>query len=929
MGVSGLPLLLLSLPAFGQPADPPASGQQDAAQAEGAEQAAPLPITVAPSLVDFVEAAYPQAAAEAGVAGTVMLLIAIDGEGLVTQVEVTDEPLREGAGDAGAAGDAEGALPRTWGFGQAAAEAARQWRFSPARDATGPVPVAIEFAYDFNLPEPPPPPDPTEGPVQLRGTLREMGTRRPLEAFEVIATDSTGLTLTVLTDADGRFTFGSLAPGPVTVAATWPGFTRAEEQVVVAAPDAAAAGDGPPEVKLWLKNLTFREDELVGYYRLPSEDVTKRTITTDEIKRIPGTFGDPVRVVQNLPGAARAPLGTGLLVIRGANPEDSAVYVDGIRIPYIYHLGGYVSVINADLVDSIDYLPGGYGVEYGRSMGGVLDVNTTREWPDRERLVWSTDLLDSGGLFEGTIGKSRGEDDQGAIGIGVAARRSYIDAFIPLFVGDSGFSIKPRWYDYQVKIEALRLPRGRLSAFVFGFEDVLRIATPSDFAQGTDQDTQGDLATRYSTHRAMLRWEHPVTDQFELHLVPSFGLDLAELNLGQEFQLYQDQWLWEIRAEGVWTPNDAIKATAGIDFIGGWYTFRTEFPFDPTTLTNYDPLAEREPFVQADKGTAWGPDAYVEVALRPLADREKLLIAPGIRSNFVNIVGQLAIFELDPRITARAQLLPGGTLKGGAGLYHQPPQPFESWRPDGDVDLDFERALAAEVGWEQELLPGLEADVALFYKWLDRQIVANPAGITIDDQYFLNEGIGRAYGLETIIRQAPVGPLFGWISYTLSRSVRNDYPERYGAGSTGIFGPFDTDLGWYAYDFDQTHILVAVGGYRLPKNWEISTKVQYVTGNPTTPYSGGVYDIDQDSYFGYATADYNSERLPDYFSLDMRVDKRFIFKRWQLELYVDLLNVVRGENPEFTQYNYDYTESAYIRGLPFIPSPGFEAEIEF
>lgn len=898
-----LPLLLLLL------AGPVHAQEPGAADPAEAVEELP-PITVPPQLVDFVEAPYPAEAAEAGVAGTVTLLVSLDATGAVSAVEVLDEPVLP---------PPDGGEPRTWGFGAAAAEAARQWAFTPAEDPTGPVPVAFEFAYDFTVPEPPPPPDPAALPAQVRGQLLEMGTRRPLEGFPVVATDAAGGTWEVLTDAQGRFSIGGLSPGTAMVAATYPGFGRTEQPVEIARDE----GRAPAELKLWLKNESFREDELVGYYRLPSEDVTRRTISTEEIKRIPGTFGDPVRVVQNLPGAARAPLGTGLLVIRGANPEDSGVYVDGIRIPFIYHLGGYVSVINADLVDSIDYLPGGYGVEYGRSTGGVLDVKTKREWPERKKLTWSTDVLDSGGLFAGKLGKAE------SVGVGIAARRSYVDVFVPIFTGGTGFTVRPRWMDYQVKIEALKLPRGHFSALLFGFEDTLFVSTPDSFAQGTDQDTQGDIGTRYGTHRLMARWEQPLGEELTLRLVPSFGLDLAEFNLGEEFDLYQDQWLWEIRGELDWTPSEALTATAGVDFIGGWYTFETRFPFDPTSFANYDPLAEREPFVQTGKGTGWGPDLYADLKWRPLKDRERLVVVPGVRANVVNIVDQYSISGVDPRISTRLRVLPGGTLKAGTGLYHQPPQPFESWRPDGNVQVDFERATAAELGWEQELLPGLEADVAFFYKWLDGLIVSNPDLQSFDDQFFINEGIGRAYGVETILRQAPVGPFFGWISYTLSRSVRNDYPERNGAEPTGPFGPFATEQGWYAFEFDQTHILVAVGGYKLPKAWEISGKVQYVTGNPYTPYAGGVYDLDQDFYYGYSTGDYNSERLPPFWAVDLRVDKLFTFKRWQLELYLDLLNVLRGENPEFTQYNYDYTEERYIRGLPFIPSPGFEARFEF
>ena len=910
---------------------PAALAQDSPAQDAPAQAPAELPpITVPPSLVDFAEAEYPAAAAEQGVTGTVMLLISIDATGAVTQVQVDSEPQRAetlGAETLGAeilgAETPEG-TPATWGFGEAAAAAARLWRFSPAQDASGPVPVAIQFAYDFTAPPPPPAPEAAgASPAQVEGQLVEMGTRRPLDGFPVVLTDSQGARVELSTDAEGRFAGTNLAPGPVAISATYPGYDRVDKQVTAPALVDGVLDGSPATVRLWLRNLSYRDDEIVGVYRLPVEDVTKQTISTEEVRRIPGTFGDPIRVIQNLPGAARAPLGTGLLVIRGANPEDSAVYIDGIRVPLIYHLGGYRSVINADLVDSIDYLPGGYGVQYGRSTGGVVDVKTKREFPERRRLTWKTDVLDTSALLEGRAGK------QGQLGFAVAARRSYIDALIPFFTKDSGFTIKPRWYDYQLKAQALKLPRGHLSAFVFGFQDVLRVSTPTSFAQGTDQDTQGAIGTMYGTHRAVVQWEQPLASDLSLKLVPSLGLDVAGFHLGSAFDLTQKQVLLELRSELDWKAAPAAEVTAGIDFIGGWYKFKTVFPFDPTSIASYDPLAERQPFSQVGTGWAWGPDFYLSTDLRPLADRSRLLIKPGIRTSVLNIVHQLSVASVDPRLIARAEIIKGGSLKLGTGLYSQPPQPYESWRPDGDVQLQFERAWSHELGWEQQLKGGVDADVSVFYKTLDHLIVSNPDLVSFDDQFFINEGIGRVYGLEAILRKAPTGRLFGWISYTLSRSVRNDYPTRTGGAHPGLFGPFDTSLGWYNYDFDQTHILVGVAGYKLPRDFEISGKVQYVTGNPYTPYAGGVYDVDQDTYMPYSTGTYNSSRQPPFTAVDLRADKLFTFKRWQLELYIDLLNVYRGENPEFTNDNYDYTEMRYIRGLPFIPSPGFQAEFQF
>jgi hypothetical protein len=79
----------------------------------------------------------------------------------------------------------------------------------------------------------------------------------------------------------------------------------------------------------------------------------------------------------------------------------------------------------------------------------------------------------------------------------------------------------------------------------------------------------------------------------------------------------------------------------------------------------------------------------------------------------------------------------------------------------------------------------------------------------------------------------------------------------------------------------------------------------------------------------YSTGETNSARLPPFTEVDFRVNKLFTFKSWQLELYIDFLNAIHGVNPEGIQYNYDYTEHTYTKGLPFIPSPGFQAEFEF
>ena len=201
----------------------------------------------------------------------------------------------------------------------------------------------------------------TSGAVSLQGQQID---------FEVVVE---GTDLEGTTDAAGRFEIRGVPAGMFTVRLLHTGHVPLERKMTFSDGEVTIAN-------LWIRSEAYRDNEVVAIYERKEEEVTRRTLTIEEVKRIPGTFGDPVKVVQTLPGAARSPFGTGLLVIRGSNPEDSGVYIDGIRIPIIYHLTGTTSVISPELIESVDYLPGGYGVQYGRSMGGVVDVKTRSEF---------------------------------------------------------------------------------------------------------------------------------------------------------------------------------------------------------------------------------------------------------------------------------------------------------------------------------------------------------------------------------------------------------------------------------------------------------------------------------------------------------------------------------------------------------------------
>jgi hypothetical protein len=110
--------------------------------------------------------------------------------------------------------------------------------------------------------------------------------------------------------------------------------------------------------------------------------------------------------------------------------------------------------------------------------------------------------------------------------------------------------------------------------------------------------------------------------------------------------------------------------------------------------------------------------------------------------------------------------------------------------------------------------------------------------------------------------------------------------------------------------------LNALGTYKLGRGWSVGARFRYVTGNPYTPYIGAVADLDAGAYTPVLSPNANSARVAAFHSLDLRVDKTWDFSSWRLTAYLDVRNVYNRQNPEAMTYNYNYSQSQAVAGLP-------------
>ncbi len=712
----------------------------------------------------------------------------------------------------------------------------------------------------------------------------------------------------------------------------------AAAQSLPVAPPAAAPVAQADAVSVWDAN-EIEVVSVVQKVERPRRSAGEVSLSRKEVSGVAGTFGDPVRVIENLPGASRAPGGAGgALIIRGGNPADSAVLLDGIPIPFLYHFGGLTSVVNSEFLSAVNYLPGGFGAQYGRATAGVAEIESAALSCDQVRASGSVDPLDAEAFVCLPVGRWR---------LAAAARRSYLDAFLPALLratakdGESPTIVTPAYSDYQLKAERI-WDRQRLELFGFGVRDGLDVSRAS-----SAEEADMSLATTFAFHRLQLRHFY-YGDRFTLESAVVPGLlhaitadkseDLSTTHNARG-DIYSVQW----RETATIGLARALTLRGGLDHVLTHFEFAALDPLGNLARRYPTPLVmdarTQSPWKQR---STFAEQAYwTELVWKATED---LTLTPGLRAANLAIA-TAERFVLEPRLAARWQPTAGTTLTAAGGVYRKLPDLFSGVLLEGfgQPNLDAERALQSVVGVEQRLGP-FESKLESFYVRRDR--LPSPTdevelrGGKAAPVLFRSDGRGRSYGLELLLRlPAEEGRRFsGWVAYTLSRSYRTDRSGLASGGTefmaTDPTTPRKGNLAAQSYEalspYDQTHNVTAVGRWDLPWNTSLGFRFQLVTGNPTTPLHQGdaYYDADSDRYeVRPGSVASGSGRLPTFHRLDLRFDKHWQWKHWRLTAYLELVNAYNRRPVESFGYDYRYRTRTELKGLPLLPLLGVKGEL--
>jgi hypothetical protein len=653
-----------------------------------------------------------------------------------------------------------------------------------------------------------PGPGPAVVLAPLSGTLWEKGTRRRLVGVS-IAVDALSAGES---DESGSFAIAA-PPGRHMIQFQLPGF-----ELLQAAIDVPAAGT----------NLSWRLSRRWGDRRYETVvsapgQPAKITLSGEEARSTPGAAGDPFRSIESLPGVAQIAWPLALYAIRGANPGNTGFFLDGMRVPALFHFALGPSVIHPYLIERIDFYPGGYPARFGGYVSGVVAAESMSPPTDMAHASVDVRLYDAGGLVTSPFDKGRGT-------VAIAGRYSYTAAIAGLFLS----GVQLGYDDYQIRAEH-PLAGGHATVLAMGSADDLSLRVRE----------VGDGALQF--HRMDVRWDRALGPG-RLRLRSTFGADWARSN-------FRDAPI-SIGARSV-APRVDYNAPlgAGVQLESGVSLDAQRFdPRIPPMVgsATFDDLARRRGAVTAA--------VFASLAL---AFGRSVEISPGARvvKYFEQGVSRTAP---EPRLNARWMLSERLSLKAGFGQFTQMAS-LPVGVPGFDAfdlrDLGLQRSTQGSLGGALKLGDLGLLELTGFYQQLRVSDVRSTFASDFRQQSFLEMRPGRGYGLELLLRRPEGHRLHGWLAYTRSRSERR------------------VDGVWGASDWDQPHILNLLASYRLARGYSVGGRVHYNTGRPyPIPLPGNMGQVEY-------------QRLPAFYQLDLRAEKRMLFDRFTLTAYLELGNV--------------------------------------
>ena len=715
------------------------------------------------------------------------------------------------------------------------------------------------------------------------------------EPLEFATIQIQGTLIGVTTDLDGKFNITGVDPGFVRLIVSYVGFeTTVSAEIQVQGNQKAFIDIAVPESSTLINEVVVRPNMNLKKIESP---VSFATVGVKDIEKAAGVNRDVSKVLQTLPGVGATDPNRNDLIVRGGGPTENVFYLDGIEIPIINHFatqgssGGVVGVINPDFVREINFYTGAFPASRPNALSSVMDIRQKDGSRDRIHTKLAVGASDAAFTLDGPIGEKST--------FIVSARQSYLQLLFKLI----GLPFLPTYNDFQVKYKYKIDQKNELSFIGIGAIDNMTLNTG---LQETGTEAQRYLLNYLPIYE---QWNYTVGAVYKHFSDRYFDTWVLSRNM-----LRNKNYKYENNDESRPKLSDYQS-----DEAENKLRFERSYPDLPVkilvgggvTYAHYTNETNRKAFVNGSLTdmiystdlSLWGYQAFIQASDTYADDRLSLSLGINTIGNNYNNNMENPLNQLSPRFSASYRLNDKWDLNGNVGRYAMRPAYTTLGYKDADGNFVNQNEQLKHI-LSNQAIAGFEfrpSDITRFnlegfYKQYGNYPLSVADGMSIagkgteygqiGDEEIISTGNGRAYGMEFSGKLIDWKKLNSTVTYTLFKSEFTD--------SEGTYRPSN---------WDTRHMVNLISSYRLPRNWNISMRWRFVGGAPYSPVdmdlstSKAAWSVTNQAYIDYEN--YNKLRLKNAHQLDLRIDKEFYYKKWMLNLYVDVQNAYnfQSENP--------------------------------
>tara|TARA_Y100001978_G_scaffold203338_1_gene228428 strand:+ start:1176 stop:3578 length:2403 start_codon:yes stop_codon:yes gene_type:complete len=728
--------------------------------------------------------------------------------------------------------------------------------------------------------------------LKISGIVLDKLTNTPLPFVNIsIIGEGTGTS----TDELGYFEINNLKPGVYNLQASFIGYKK---RILY---EIELTNSREVYKKILLEEGSNYLEEVGVSAREFSPDETPisfKAIGVSEIKRNPGGNRDISKVMQTFPGVATSISFRNDIIIRGGSPNENVFYLDGIEVPNINHFstqgssGGPVGLINVDLIENVDFISASFPSNRGNTLSSIFEF--TQKRPNKEKFNTSIALgsSDLALLIDGPISKNSG--------FILSARRSYLQFLFKALQ----LPFLPEYNDIQFKYLNKFSDKSELT--------IIGLAAIDDFSLNKQANDGVEDITTIERNRYILDYI-PIQKQWNY-------------TLGANYKYFSDKGFHTFVLSRSHLNNNAVKNDLETNEIELDYLseeienkFRYEYNYgykkseinlgfgiENALYTNdtYKPVILPSMGVNGDSIFIYEYNSDLNFEKFNLFSQfttnflnERLITSIGLRTDFNNYsnINLNPLSQFSPRISVAYFLNSNFKYSINTGVYYQlPPYTVLGYRDDTGAlinkenDVTYIQSKQIVTGFEYVTDSNTKITLEGFYKHYSNYPFLIPDSVSlanlgadfgvIGDQEIVSNSSGRAYGIEFFAQRKLTDGIYGLLSYTLSWSQFKD-----------------KNLNYIPSSWDQRHIINICAAKKFKKNWEVGFKWRYTSANPYTPYDEGssmntvYWDLVGQGLLDYENL--NSERNKPFHHLDIRIDKKYYFKNWSLNFYLDLENL--------------------------------------